>query len=603
MSKFKIPSDERKFSQINDGDTSGNLWLTQNIDLKSNKGKIRVSPRLVVNTSSVDDTDLGQISAFARFWDRKGKDYQGYWCQAGSVLFKNLGNITNPTKSFSQDDITGTPTSLDYRFSDMIVAPNGLLVSSAGDIFLFDGTNDWVDYWQSTLSQSALDSSCSHLMEIMFNLVIAVGNGNKIATIVSPYTASGNVTATKVTLRAEDHILWIKSSSTRVWIGTYNTSGGEGLVYEWDGASATTARAYKTGARGALAGVIKGDIPWIMTSDGSLKYFNGAGFTVATQLPHTATQYLLGINSDANPKMNTKWIHPNGMKLIDGNINININNILDESTAYAHLIENEPSGIWEYDPQIGLVHKYAPTLDATGSLDSGQNGIGWAGAIMETKARECALLAGMSVYTADSSVLKHAIYNDNIGNDIAKVGIITTPWIQSSEIEDVWQKLWVKFKDFDNATDKIVVKYRTRKDPDLPSLQVATWTSTSTFTITSASDLQTTTNILDVGNEVEIILGGGAGTSAHISSVSVIGTYTYTITLDEAIGPASSTSKVRFNNFKKLANISTQNITDKVLALGKTGTELQVKLELRGTGDNPEINQLVILSNPQLPIK
>ena len=51
MSRFKIPNDERKFSQANDGDVAGNIWLSQNLDTKSNKGKLRVSPRLVVNVA------------------------------------------------------------------------------------------------------------------------------------------------------------------------------------------------------------------------------------------------------------------------------------------------------------------------------------------------------------------------------------------------------------------------------------------------------------------------------------------------------------------------------------------------------------------------
>jgi vacuolar-type H+-ATPase subunit B/Vma2 len=80
------------------------------------------------------------------------------------------------------------------------------------------------------------------------------------------------------------------------------------------------------------------------------------------------------------------------------------------------------------------------------------------------------------------------------------------------------------------------------------------------------------------------------------------GSYTYTITLDEAICPASGTGKVRFNNWTKILTVNTQTITDVVQALGKTSTELQIKLELRGTGDNPEINQLVVLSASQLKI-
>jgi len=610
MSRFKIPNDERKFSQANDGDVAGNIWLSQNLDTKSNKGKLRVSPRLVVNVADdcVDGlhTDIGRVVAFAKFFHTKNSGVQGYWAVCDTTLFKTGGNPTKPTLIFDKDTISGSPTDLEYESSDMIVAPNGLLVSTHDDIyFLNDSTTaDWVSYWKTTLSQTFSNASGSHMMETLFNLTIAISDGNTICTIVSPYTDTYETKA-KVTLRAIDKILWIKTGSTRVWVGTVNTTGGEGLVYEWDGVSERTVRAYKVGATGAFAGLVKDDVPWIVTSDGSLKYFNGSGFVLAPngRLPHSTTFSMLKLTATGVFYNNDKWIHPNGMKLIDGNINLLINNLLDEATDYTTLIENEPSGIWEYDENVGLYHKYSATLDTAGALDSGQNTIGYAGALWETKSKEAALLAGVSVYTDDATTLKHAIFYDELPNTIAKTGVIVIPWLQSFEIKDVWQKLWVKFKDLDNATDEIIVKYRTQKDKDLPAIYSATHTSTTTFTITSATDLQTTTNILDVGNEVEIIMASGAGKSAHISSVAVSGTYTYTITLDEAICPASGTGKVRFNNWTKLATIDTQNITEKVLALGKTSAELQIKLELRGTGNNPELNQLVALSATQLPIK
>lgn len=602
MSRFKIPPDTRQFSQANDGDLAGNLWLTQNIDLKSNKGKLRVSPRLIISKSSSDDADLGRISAFAQYvYDTSGGN-QGFWCQAGTVLFKSISAGGRPSVSdFVQDSITNTPTDLDYRFSDMIVSPLGLLVSTDDNIYLFNGSA-WSSYWKTTLSQTFYNPVMYHMMEVLYNTNIAISDDYKINLIVSPYT-DGYETLAKVTLRPEDRITWIKSSSTRVWVGTYNTAGGEGLVYEWDGASTNTNRAYKVGATGALAGLIKDDVPYIVTSDGSLKAFNGSGFATIAQLPHTSSSFMLKSTlSTGITYYNERWIHPNGMKLIDGNINILINNILNETTDYTNLVENEPAGIWEYDEKIGLVHKYSPTLDATGDLDSGQNAIGYAGALFETKIKEAALLAGMSVYTDDATTLKHAIFYDELPNTIAKVGRIVTPWLQTSEIDDVWQKIWLKFKEFDNATDEIIVKYRTRKDENLPLIKGVTWTSTTTFTCTSTTDLEATTNVLDVGNEVEIIMASGSGKSAHISSVTTTGSYTHTVTIDEAIGPASGTGKVRFNNWTKIETADEQSITNKLITLGENAVEIQILLELRGTGDNPELNQLVVLSQPNLKI-
>ena len=148
MATYKIPNDSRQFSQVNDGDVAGNLWMTQNIDLKSNKGKINVSPRLIINQSSAGDAQLGRVSAFARYRHSTGSATKGYWAVCDEVLFKTI--VDRPNGQFQQDTIASTPTDLAFEYSDMTVAPNGLLVSNGDNVYLFDGSA-WTSYWLSLI--------------------------------------------------------------------------------------------------------------------------------------------------------------------------------------------------------------------------------------------------------------------------------------------------------------------------------------------------------------------------------------------------------------------------------------------------------------------
>jgi len=172
-------------------------------------------------------------------------------------------------------------------------------------------------------------------------------------------------------------------------------------------------------------------------------------------------------------------------------------------------------------------------------------------------------------------------------------GYFITSRINSSQVKDDFQKIFIKFNSVNDTNDKIIVKYRTEyRDPiylsKTLSTSTITWSASSGTTFTTTSDL----SAVEVGDEVEIMTGGGAGNMAHISSiVNVSGTYT--VVLDEAIvgSVINEVAGVIIQNFKKLpAPAITYPETDyREIPVNIPAKWIQFKVELRG--NRPEIEE------------
>ena len=121
-----------------------------------------------------------------------------------------------------------------------------------------------------------------------------------------------------------------------------------------------------------------------------------------------------------------------------------------------------------------------------------------------------------------------------------------------------------------------------------------TWTSTTTFTVQKPFDEWA---LAEVGNEVEILRGAGAGLLAHIVSI-VESSGTYTVTLDDGFAEYQSgdVGLAVFHNWKKLVTIdygdsnALQNFYSE--DVGIEGQFLQLKVELRGV--NVQIVELLV---------
>lgn len=567
---IQFPDKTKQFLQTNRSDTLGNLAWTFNIDPQSNLGRIRVSPRMLKITDTAGDSDL--TDAPAGFVYAAPGGIGKVWTVAGTKVHNNgLGSLYN---TFSVDTTTNSPTTCSSDYSDIISYNNGVYVSATNDIYYNTGGTSW-----STIGAS-LTGTLTHPMTVYANILYYSDLFSQIWSITSGNVLSSGAILTFTNSR-ENYVSVMRSSASRVWIGTKNLNNGKAYVYEWDGASAQASVSHRLEASACLSMIIKDDIPWIMDNNGRLMYWSGAAFVEAARLP-IRNKYL------KNPlsQKNDAFIHPNGMSVVNGKINLLINGSFYDSTT-GTIVEACPSGVWEFDPQIGLYHKYSPSntpISSSTITDYGQNRISRAGAISEVKIGDISasnngqFLIGANFFTNVSST-SSGIFTDDTNDTVQKYGYFVTTKIDAPEITDTWQKIYLQYRQLLNATDRIVLKYRTTQvDPTEISI---IWTSTTTFTTTDVNMAN-----YAVGDEVEGTQGPGSGFCSHITAISN-SSGTYTITVDDSFTGVvnTNTAKVRLQKWIKVPTIVNDQVSQfKELPLGPSTTWIQFKICMLFTG-------------------
>jgi hypothetical protein len=180
-------------------------------------------------------------------------------------------------------------------------------------------------------------------------------------------------------------------------------------------------------------------------------------------------------------------------------------------------------------------------------------------------------------------------------------GHFITSKFQSQNLQDDWQKLYIKHSKLVNDLDKIVVKYRTSgNDRSIvkvtPSSGTITWSDSDTFTTTDTQWAN-----VQAGDEVEIVQGAGAGYLLHIDSISV-NSGTYTVNLTEGVKniSASDTGRAVVSRWTLLGTLDTttpqNNDGYSELTICQRSKSIQFKIELRG--EDVEVEELLIAHQP-----
>lgn len=590
INAFSLPV----WNQTNNSDINGSLYASFNIDLTENDGKLRLGRRLVANTLTSDNANLTSYPVGFRQQTQTNKNL---WTVAGTKVFVQNENYPNGS-GFAPDTGTNTPTDCSSTLSDIEVFNGELYVSrNSVDIsYLPVASSTW-----SIISGAGNGSVPTPLCVYGGRLYSVAGQG--IVSIDTSHVLATLGSAFTVTIPDINQLVtFIRAASDRIWIGTVAYYGGKGYVYEWDGVSTQVSKSHRLAASGALSCVIKDDIPYIMDSNGVLMNWNGGTFTELARLYRKNKRLLynpLGLD-------NSRFIHPNGMSLVNNKINLLIDGRnYDNTTPVSSSIDDTiPSGIWEYDENKGLYHKHsiAMTHAANTITDYGAVKIAGVGAISEwnipstVAGRNGTLLCGVN-YFQDVSTVKSGIFYDDSNDTLQKAGYFITPKLMSadaqgqSSVQNMWQNFYTLFKAFITSTDKIYVKYRKQEISSV--IATATWTSTTTFT--TPTDLSAL-----AGYEVEVLLGIGAGKPSQIVS-AVFSGGVCTVTVDETYVNATGTSQIRVQNWVKISDMdTTSQATYDQANVGILSNWIQFKLTLLFTGKD-EIEKVIIINEDYNP--
>lgn len=593
---YVIPSKEnKKFSQPNTGDIGGNLWSTFNVNISKNKGRV-LSTRTLAATRNTDEvtSTMKLPIAFAYF------DY----LNSGEPLFIAYGAkmfaTTTPWTGWNAFGSTGEPNITTDKYADVDMKTfNGKLYATTTDI-----SNHYlkrlspIGAWTNIATIGSGDIADLHILEVYANRLYWTQDNYKI---FSMNTAETTVTSGSYTLQLtgrNGHISWVKAGSNRIWIGWTSSDGSRGSVFEWDGQSENLySKEYKIEAQGSCTCVIKNDIPYVLDVEGRLLEFNGSNFQEVARLPIANSDYPI---SNYIKNSGLKLTHFNGSLLLRDQMLFLVNPVLPRPVN--RYLENCQAGIWEYTQESGLTHKYSVSSTKVGAsvLEYGQQDLLEVGALfdgfttndtIEVTARQGQVLFGARSNQTGSPFI---IGIDNTLDDVKKSTYFITQWLESSQVEEVWKSIVIKYRKFLETSDKIKVKYRTIKDDY--SLIGYSWTSATTFTVLSS----VFPNIVNynIGDEVEIMNGIGAGKCVNITNVTNVGT-TYTVTIDEAITSATGSGYGKFQHWIKLQEVQ-NNVQFATLPLPQYNKDIQIqfKIIMETTGES-EIHETIVVSGSE----
>jgi len=584
-----IPSKETKqFAQPNTGDTGGNLWSTFGIDLTSNKGRIKTMRTLdAVDSLNVDFTTLKTPSAFAFF--NPGGVYSSakvFIAYGGRPWYGSAVPNTGWTNTvIGSNEPTATTTDVDMKvFNDKLYA-----TTSDSKLKRMATGGSWTDI--TTISTGI------HILEVYANRLYWTQDNNLIKSLDTSEVVA--TTSNTLLLSGRNgHISWMKGGSNRLWIGWTSNDGSRGSVFEWDGVSENLySKEYKIESQGSCTCVIKNDIPYVLDLEGRLLAFNGSNFQEVARLPITNEEYPL-LNTVNNSSQ--KLAHFNGSLLVNDQLLFLINPVMSTSTRY---LENCQPGIWEYAENVGLYHKYPVStslISESPVFDYGQEELLAVGAIFDgsisetgvqfSSTRQGSVLFGARSYRTTSNS-PHLIGISNNLDDKAKSSYIVTQWLESTQVEDVFKAIVIKYNKLLNQTDKLKVKYRTSKRDGV--IIDNTWTSTTTFTTTASA-----MGDYEVGDEVETSLGAGSGKCVNITAIS-FNAGTYTVTVDEAVVGATGNLYVKLQKWKKLSEIqNTKQFANLPLPQYNKDTKIQFKIIMEFTGKN-EVEEIIVVNGTE----
>lgn len=573
------------WEQNNRSDTLGTLFSSFNLNLTDQLGKTKVSGRLIITTNGI--ANLGCPVAFRQFNSK-------LYTVAGSFVF--IAPSIKTETPFVKDTGSNTPTGCSSNDSDLENFNSNIWTTGTvggNDNLYFSAGSSWSLIDNGGGSSSLTPGVPHKLLSFLNTNRLYVTDGNRVlSTDTSAMTlpTSGQFTFTIGGSLASLNIVSIISVENLIWILTVNSLDQIGYVFTWDGNTVNTPTdVIPLDSRGALAGIVKNGTIYIITVDGRLQYHNGQTFVDAKngQLPVSLKKYLKNPLDVANDR----WIHPNGITLINGRINILVNN--ENYDSGATINESLPSGIWEYDDTIGWYHKNAITLFDTGVgtiSDYGQNRVSRVGALSNIRSANNSsdayvgtILVG-ATYFLNPTTTVNAIYTNDSLDTVQKYGYIVTTKITAKNVLDSWQKFYARIKNLLSPTDEIIVKYRTNDNASAE--YTVGWNDATRFTV--STDLTSS-----IGYEVEGTLGTGSGRCAHITNVQSAGGGNFIVTLDETLGASTGISKLRVQNWIKLDTFSNQNLT--YIEFGNMGnsTWVQIKVCMLFTG-NDELYDIIV---------
>jgi hypothetical protein len=330
---INYPSENKQWSQPNNSDLFGNVYATKNINF-DDEGYLKLSGRAVslINEQLNANVDTAATTVF---------DSGTYFTQTSDKPFTIGGYPLGETEPV---EITGANVPAGSVMSDAIWFDNKLIVSENDDIRYRSGT-DWYDtnvvLSTTSLAQHPICSFVSKAGWVVANVntLLLYGDISTTPTLVET-----------LTIPADYMITSLAYFNQQIYIGTRHQQGGKAVMYVWNGTGAAAQGAFEVDSYIIHDITVFQDSVVAFVSNGALLRFNGSGFTPLAYFPIFNTPYSLADYQNINH-------YHNCLKANDDVLYIQFS-----FSAGQNVYLNQPSGVWCYDPKVGLYHKYSYSI-------------------------------------------------------------------------------------------------------------------------------------------------------------------------------------------------------------------------------------------------
>lgn len=335
-----IPATGWKTAQ--DSEKKGNIIRSKNISLDKD-AQIRLARKAMVLYSLADDAGFGNPIVI---------ETDGTYIY---VLTSNghhfVVNVTLTSFSIIETSATNSPTL--GNDSDWVIFNNKPHASGAAKVGYINALGQG-QVWHSPSPITDLSTDYPHPMLSFQNNNLFVGDGNTLRQYNTSYVRD---TSNELLIGSEFIITGIRSVGSKLYVSTRHKYGGEARLFVWNRVGTAAQESYGCGADWIYSMCEYDSSLAVITSAGELARFNGGGFDPLAYLPVYFTEYSwssTAADSSLIGKVASRGMRASGKKLyinLDGSIN---QDVLVYPGPY---LAEQPSGLYCYDPDVGLYHK------------------------------------------------------------------------------------------------------------------------------------------------------------------------------------------------------------------------------------------------------
>lgn len=341
-----LPTDTNgQWTQDNTSDKFGSLFYTENVNFDE-AGYLKLSPRSIVIAQQSDNTNFGIPHAIG-LWNTG--DYEVATTSNANFDVDISAGTLSATENSGSNEPTMTTNSHAVWWQGLWFA------STATAILSRPATGGATENWTSRIT--GLTSGVRHYMSVFASRKqLAVTNGNVIKQYDTSYANTVDLT-----LPSDFEAIGLAFNNGQMGIvtrlgSTTQAQDAEARFYVWNGATTGYNGDAGVGSTACVAVCAYKSSFAVLTKNGRLLYWNGGALTELANFPffHKDNEW-----GDVIADLTFGDCMRADGNVIYLNVGFQLNSYGRKRET---MVENCPSGVWCYDPNVGLYHRWSPSI-------------------------------------------------------------------------------------------------------------------------------------------------------------------------------------------------------------------------------------------------